>query len=470
MTRLYWNEFYVDPMAAPEFERCPSAQRYAESAEFLAEKARLAKEPHVDYRATMTLRRSLIERMSGFVDAVGPERVAALQRFIAANPDVLDYAKFRAVCERQNRGAPAWPEPLRSGTLTAEDYDPLAAQTYVYAQFVAVEQLAMAREKALSAGTHFFLDYPLGVHPDGYDTWRYREAFAWGVGGGAPPDSLFTAGQSWGFPPLKPNGLRESGYRYLRDVLSHLMPFCGVLRIDHLMGFHRLFVVPNGFAATDGAYVKYPADEFYAVFCIASHRHQCMLVGEDLGTVPESIRGKMQEHGVRRIGVVQFDLTPHEAGILDRVPKHSAACLNTHDTVPFAAWWKGDDAADQVDLGLIDEWAAESIRAYRGRVRAAIAAEFGEALEEVASEEVAPEEVAPEDVAIAIVCGLLKRDVSFVTINVEDLWGETQSQNWPGTTRERPNWKRKVRLAMEVLVSDEQVLRALRRVREADAP
>ena len=110
--------------------------------------------------------------------------------------------------------------------------------------------------------------------------------FALGINGGAPPDGLFVKGQNWGFPPLQPEAIRQQGYRYYIDCLRHHMGSAGMLRIDHVMGLHRAFWVPDGFSATDGVYVHYRAPEFYAILNFESHRHQVQIVGENLGTVP----------------------------------------------------------------------------------------------------------------------------------------------------------------------------------------
>src|SRR5690606_27044500 len=135
-------------------------------------------------------------------------------------------------------------------------------------------------------GQRLYLDLPLGVHPAGYDVWSRRELFAGGASAGSPPDAFFSLGQNWGFPPLRPDALRETGHAYVIDVLRATLRHAGMLRIDHVMALHRLFWIPAGMEARDGVYVRYPAEELYAVHCLESARHAAVIVGEDLGTVP----------------------------------------------------------------------------------------------------------------------------------------------------------------------------------------
>src|SRR5262249_34955051 len=150
--------------------------------------------------------------------------------------------------------------------------------THVYAQW------AMDRQLARFDG-RLYLDLPVGVNRDAWEVWRDRDAFVLGLSAGAPPDALFLGGQDWGLPPLHPERARTGGWRYVRDCVRHHMRHAGMLRVDHVMGLHRLYCVPAGMRATEGAYLRYPHEELYAILCLESARARCALVGEDLGTV-----------------------------------------------------------------------------------------------------------------------------------------------------------------------------------------
>ena len=146
-------------------------------------------------------------------------------------------------------------------------------------------------------GLAWYLDFPVGVDFNSFDVWSNREAFATGASVGCPPDPVFTKGQNWGFPPLHPDRQREQGYRYLIASFRNHLRHANALRIDHVMGLHRLFWIPDGAEAKDGAFVSTPAEEIYAILSVESHRHSAWLVGEDLGTVPPEVEGAMKRHG-----------------------------------------------------------------------------------------------------------------------------------------------------------------------------
>ena len=173
-----------------------------------------------------------------------------------------------------------------------------------------------------------YLDFPLGVHANGYDAWRFQDQFVAGVSVGAPPDLFFTKGQNWGFPPLDPDAIRDRHHSYFRDCIRHQLAHASILRIDHVMGLHRLFWIPQGADAKDGVYVRYPEDELYAILMIESNRSNSVVVGEDLGTVPKYVPKMMEKHGVRRMYVVQYELKPAGKQPAGTPPANSVASGN----------------------------------------------------------------------------------------------------------------------------------------------
>src|SRR3990170_1869165 len=263
-SRLFWNELYLDVARIPELKDCVPAQALMASGEVQREIEALRASSVVDYRRQMAVKRRVLEELacSFFLEASG--RSADFRRFVAANPEVEDYARFRATGERQRAPWPSWSRPLCDGLLTEGDYDEQARRYHLYVQWVAHEQIRALSEHSTHAGVNLYFDLPLGVHPYSYDVWRELEAFVLGVSGGAPPDVVFTRGQDWGFPPLHPEAIREQGYRYVIAYLRHHLQHTTLLRIDHVMGLHRLFWIPKGLEARDGVYVRYPAEELYA--------------------------------------------------------------------------------------------------------------------------------------------------------------------------------------------------------------
>lgn len=460
VSRLFWNEFYIDVTAVPELARCPAACRLVASPEFQQELEELRAAPLVEYRRVMRLKRRVLESVAQTFFAAGePGRLASFRAFLAARPAVEDYARFRAAVERFGSNWRSWPEPIRSGTLGDADVDVTAKQYHLYVQWISNEQMQGLSERSRASGVDLYFDLPLGVHPDGYDAWRERDTFAGRVSAGAPPDTFFARGQDWGFAPPHPERTRESGHRYFIDTLRHHLAVAGALRIDHVMGLHRLYWIPEGMDAADGVYVRYPAEEMYAVLSIESHRRRAIIVGEDLGTVPRRVRAAMARHHIQRTYVLQYEVSPGCARPVAPAPRGAVASLNTHDMPPFAAFWAGLDIADHVKLGLLGNERAADLRERLARTRAALIRFLcREGLLDTPSPRVAE--------ALRACLRLLAGNASrLVLVNLEDLWLETEPQNVPGTRDdERPNWRRKAARPVEALRDMPEVAGPLREI------
>jgi len=458
-SRLFWNEFYLDVTRVPEFAACPPARELFSSPGFRAEVAALRTGPLVDYRRGMALRRRVIEELArSFFSGNDPLRREAFREYVADNPEAEEYASFRATGERQRAPWAAWPAPLKDGTITPGAYEEKGKKYHLYAQWVLAEQFQAMSKRFRDRGKALYLDLPLGVSYDSYDVWRRRDLFVLEVSAGAPPDDFFTQGQDWGFPPLHPVRSREEGFRYFRDCLRHQFRHAGILRIDHVMGLHRFFCVPKGMTAREGTYVRYPAEEMYAILSLESHRHGVRLVGEDLGTVPSYVRPAMARHGLSRMSVVQFGLSPDPVRALKAVPAGSLGCLNTHDMPPFASFWEGRDIDDRLALGLLDEKGSREERTMRSRVKGALSSFLRRQgwLERSGA--------GAEEVLAACLSFLAASRAGVVIVNLEDLYLETNPQNVPGTSKERPNWLRKARHGFEEIREMSQVIRILRKV------
>jgi len=470
VSRLFWNELYVDLERVPALDGCRAARALLEDDELRRASAALEAGDVVDLRAAARAKRRVLERLAVcFYDAGGADS-DALRRYRAARPRVEDYASFRAAGETHGADWQTWPAPLRDGAVTerfrldAPGPAGDAARYHLYAQWVMERQMAAAAAGARAHGVGLFLDLPLGVHGSGYDAWRERALFAEGVTGGAPPDPFFERGQDWGFRPLHPERSRRAGHRYTIACLRHHMRHAAMLRVDHVMGLHRLFWVPSGADARDGVYVDYPADELYAVLSLESHRAGVAVVGEDLGTVPRRVRTGMAERGVHRSYVVQFEVRADAERAITPVPAGAVASLDTHDTATFASFWEARDVAARREAGELDAAQAEGEKVRRAEVRRAVALHlarhgFGNPSD-------------PDDASAAL-CGLLRclgdSPAGLVLVALEDLWLEPESQNRPG--RDDPaNWRRRLRRTLAMIMEAEDVvgpLKELDRVRHA---
>ncbi len=248
---------------------------------------------------------------------------------------------------------------------------------------------------------------------------------------GAPPDDFFAAGQNWGFPPLRPDQARADGHRLLAECLRHHMAHAGLLRLDHVMGLHRLFWIPEGLDATQGTYVRYPTDEQFAVVAIESARSGCVVVGEDLGTVPDEVREAMDRHRVLRSYVAEFSLHDHDHGRAELAePDHRmVATVDTHDTPTFATFVADDPR------------------------RAALGSAVG-----LGTEASTPE------LLEAVLARLADSSAPAVLVALDDLLGATEPHNVPGTGAERANWVQRLALGLGELADDPAVTALLDQV------
>jgi 4-alpha-glucanotransferase len=227
------------------------------------------------------------------------------------------------------------------------------------------------------------------------------------------------------------------------------------------MGLHRLFLVPDGFDAKDGVYVRYPAEELYAILCLESHRHRTQIVGENLGTVPRYVNQAMRRHGFSATYVLPFEIDVRGGAI--RTPRAaSVASLNTHDLPPFATWWSGDDVAERERMGQLSGDDAANERAAR-KAEQETAARFLNQNGFLAAGGLH----SSDDVRRALTRFLAEGPARLVLVNLEDLWGEREPQNMPGTSSERPNWRRKARLSLEEMRASSQVVDQLADIERA---
>jgi 4-alpha-glucanotransferase len=458
VSRLFWNELFIDLDRLPELGDSPEARRLRQDGGLAGAGAGAPAAGHVDPVRVMARKRPVLDACGAAFFASGGDRSSAFRRFLDRHPRVRDYARFRAATETYGRSWHVWPDGPRGGDLAAADADPARERTHLYAQFRAAEQA-----EAVAGG--LYLDLPLGVHPDGYDAYREREVFLADVSAGAPPDPLFTRGQDWGFRPLHPRTLRASGYRYFAECLEHPMSASRVLRIDHVMGLERVFCVPFGMEARDGVYVHHPMEELLATLTLASVETETRLMGEDLGTVSDEVRTAMGEHALLRTFVLQFGLDPDRTPPIEPVPRDSVASVNTHDVPTFAAFWQGRDLELWQELGLMTpeevDQESERRKALRRRVGGwAVAARPAEGR--------APDPDDPLAVLPALIEALGASDARYVLVNLEDLWGEEEPQNVPGTSTERPNWTRRTALGLDEILTRKDLadrLRSLDRAR-----
>jgi glycogen operon protein len=398
----------------------------------------------------------------------GDPLLAEFDRFVVAGGLALRrFALFEAIAGEHPR-VPwyQWPHGLREpdapGIAEFAARHAREVRFALYLQWLADRQFGAAARDASASGLAFgfFRDLAVGAAPDGAEVWANPSAFARGVAVGAPPDPFSTAGQNWNLPPQNPMMLLPSGFRGFGDLLAANMRHAGALRIDHVMGLSRLYWIPEGATAAEGAYVEYPLDALLSVLAIESVRARCIVVGEDLGTVPEGLRERLAAVDVLSYRVLWFERDDSGFIAPPRYPAAAVACVSTHDLPTIAGWWTGADIAEKHSLGMLDADGAGAAEAERIDAKRALA----EAIDTAGvAQGVSMEPGAPHDAAVteAIHRYACATSSAVVLIQADDLAGETTALNLPGTDRARPNWRRKVSVDAEALWQTPAGVRAM---------
>lgn len=461
VSRRWWNELYLDLPSRPELRSCEPARRALEAAPPVPGPAPF------DAPARARAVRQVVGLLAEHVHEAGGHLAEDLRAFVEAEPEVLAYARFRAMVERTGTGWHAWPAEARAGALPVGDAD-ADVRAHVYAQWALRRQLDLLGDRLDARGQRLYLDLPVGSHGDGFDTWVDQDLFGWGASAGAPPDEFFTGGQSWGFPPLRPEASRADGHAQLAACLAAHMRVAGMLRLDHVMGLHRMFWVPDGAGPTAGVYVRYPEDELFAVVAIESHRSGCAVVGEDLGTVPDEVEQAMAEHGLHGMYVAEFAQPGWPGAELGLPGPGAVASVDTHDTPTFAGWVRGDDVDRRWGMGLLDvvgadrerEGRSQQVDNLRGFLRAR--GRVGDDAEGAADSPAA---------TVALHAGLLRElgdtDAACVLVSLDDLEAEVEPQNVPGTPADRPNWVHRLDRPLGEVEADPDLAAVLRSLQEA---
>jgi 4-alpha-glucanotransferase len=370
--------------------------------------------------------------------------------------ELVRYAHFRGAQKRLGRNWRDWPGSARAGKLGVEHLDAEEERYHLVAQTLARRQLRDLRERLDRAGLRLGLDLAVGVHPDGYDPWSRQSLFGDGMSVGAPPDAGFPSGQDWGFSPVLPEASRREGHRYVAASIAHQARLAGVLRVDHIMAWTRLYWIPHGMGLHQGTYVSYPAEELFAILTLESHRHHCEVVGENLGNVPPEIDKALPRHRIWGMYLAQFqDWSGKEGGQLPTPPTdRDMALIGTHDTPTFAGWLVGNDIGERVRYGLLAEHSAPTVHKERTQTGEALARRFDRA--------------DPRALLADLLDWLGRSESPLVVPWLEDLWLEDEGVNLPGTPSSvRPNWQRPMRRLLEEIFRDPEVDALIRRLQHA---
>ncbi|MEO8017704.1 MAG: 4-alpha-glucanotransferase [Pseudomonadota bacterium] len=454
------NVMFIDVATVLEVQGSRRALAIMADAGFRQRLAQVRASTQVDYVAVASLKMPVLQAAFELFRtehlARHTTRASACRSFLRERGEALRlHTLFDAIDAylRRHHGTGAgwhsWPEEYRSPGSSAvrrfaeEHADEVDFHGYL--QWLAAEQLgavrALARELRLSVG--IYGDYAVGVNASGSETWSDQSLYCTGAAIGAPPDPIGVGGQEWGIPPQDPRQLRRTAYAPFVALVRASMRACGALRLDHVMALFRQWWVPRGFKSADGGYVHYPLDHLLAVVALESHRQQCLVVGEDLGVVPDEIRRALPQFGVYHYKVVLFEQKGGEFVAPAGYIRHALAAVTTHDLPTLHGWWSGHDIDLWERLGFYtDVSTATRTRAERQLDRQRLLRALRREHLWDGTDGVVPEYSAEFGRAVHSYLG--RSPTALVTVQLEDMIGMLEPVNVPGTSSEYSNWTRRM--------------------------
>ena len=457
-SRQALNPLLISLPQLDEDERSPAYAEFLDRPATRAAIGHVREVSCVDYPAVARLKLAALRaryaefrkrHLDGAVSAFG-ERFRRFQRDHAS---VMPYAIFEALDARFGGKPSAWPEEFRnpSGTAVSAFAREQACEVefHIYMQWIARAQWdrAVARARAAGLGIGFVTDLALGADVDGAEAWQWRDLIVHDMELGAPPDAFAPRGQAWGLPPWHPQRLADAGCRPFADLLDVVMQGAGAIRMDHIMGLMRQFWVPRGEAAVRGTYVEFPFDALLERLAQASQKHRCLIIGEDLGNVPRSLRERLAASNVLGYRVVYFERDADGEYIAPQAYPHaSVATVTTHDLPTLKGFEPALDIAEREQRGA-SVTATYQLR--RERAEAVVALHC--ALRDYGYVGSA------SDFADAAHRFLAATTSALAIVQIEDVVGMSRQANLPGTADAAPNWRQRLPVSLEDLAGDSRM-------------
>ncbi|WP_204126730.1 4-alpha-glucanotransferase [Pseudomonas ogarae] len=464
-SRLFLNSLY----AAPGTILGERALRTAIDATGLTNQLRtLEEQPLIDWPVAAQAKQKILRALyDGFSQGEHPLH-EDFSSFRHTSGEALEnHCRFEALqAERAARGESLdwrhWPKEWRDPRSAAlahfaeENADEIGF--YAFCQWLIARCLERAQSAARSSGMGIGLiaDLAVGADGGGSQAWSRQDELLASLTVGAPPDILNRSGQGWGISAFSPEGLVRNGFRAFIEMLRANFAHAGGLRIDHVMGLQRLWVIPNDAPPRDGAYLYYPVDDLLRLLALESHRHQAIVLGEDLGTVPDGLREKLIARSILGMRVLLFEQdNTHFKPILDW-PDNALATTSTHDLPTLNGWWHGHDIDWNARLDLIDSHTEMDWRKHRERER--------EGLRQVLNQDpqnFREEHRETDQVLDASVRFLGHTRAPLVLLPLEDTLGIEEQANLPGTIDTHPNWRRRLAGQSQALLDHPDAARRL---------
>ncbi len=473
-SRNFINPLYIDVMAVEDFNNCEKAQQLFDSQSFQQRLNEARSAEYVDYALVASLKYEMLEHLFAHFnehhrkaktfqgkafDQFRKHRGNGLERH-AIYEALFEHFKARDI---NSWGWPCWPEEYQDPESKevkafARNYKDRVLY-FSWLQWLAERQLEQAQQASEEAGmaVGIYRDLAVGVDRGGSDVWSGREFYCLDASVGAPPDGVAPQGQNWGLPPFNPVALQSHRYLPFIEMVRANMNHCGALRIDHVMGLLRLWWCPTGKTADYGIYVNYPLDDLLGIIKLESHRHQCLIFGEDLGTVPEQIEAKLPPALCYSNEVVLFSCDGDRFIAPTGYKSRALTCISNHDIPTLKAWWNCNDLDLRQELGIYDAERTQAEKVARHREKVALLKTLAETGE-------LPWGVNPDDISTMgfsqelmekIHYYLAKTASRIVVIQLEDVLKLDTPVNVPGTSTEYPNWRRRLTKDFSELLSDQ---------------
>jgi 4-alpha-glucanotransferase len=455
-TRLFYNPLHADP--ALVLPAAMVAQAIGQSG-LAAEMARLSALPQVDWPAATPVRLQFLRKLFE-IFRPSPESAEFARFRQNAGPLLRDHAVFEVLQPHLWRSQTIWswrdwPAGLRDpagaevAAFARENAEKVDFQ--IFLQWLTGKSFGAAQKAAREGGMKVGLiaDLAIGMDPDGSHSWSRPADVLTGLSIGAPPDYYSAEGQNWGLAALSPRALATNGFAPFIETLRASLRHSGGLRIDHVMGMSRLWLVPQGRGALEGAYVALPQQDLFRLIALESWRHRAMIIGEDLGTTPWGFREFLGDQGVYGMRVLRFERQDHVYAPPETWSRDAVAMTTTHDMIATSGWWKGADLDDGPR---------------RPQQQAERECERSDLWEAFRASGVAEGESPPPwdgwpavDAAIGFIA---QTPCALKIVAIEDALASDVQPNVPGTTSEKPNWRHRFDTDADSLL-DERAKRRL---------
>ena len=476
-SRCFLNTLYIDVTKVPDFKSCQNAQQRFSSEEF-QNKVNFAKNTTlIDYPAVADVKHEILALLfqSFSTDHLATNSVLAQEfnEFVQSRgQDLQRLAIFDALYEHfrtQDFNAYGWPNwPTSYQDVNSKDVAEFANNNqkrinyFLYLQWLAHRQLTVASDAAKRSGmpVGLYLDLAVGCDGSGVDVWSDRDVYVSGAAVGAPPDAMNSLGQDWGLTPINPVALQSQGYQPLVKALRSNMQYAGALRIDHILGLMRQYWVAPGMKADEGVYITFPLEDILRIIALESQREHCVVIGEDLGTVPDGFGEIMANAGLLSYKVLFFERW--DSGFFMRpelYPAQSMVTVSTHDLPTLSGWWTGKDLEWRQKLNLYpNDEMGQNERNSRIEDRQLLLSALDDLT--VIDNSKLPEQVPAQmntELTIAVQKYLAQAPSHIQLIPLEDMLEVVEQVNIPGTIDEHPNWLQKLPVSLETLWKTDSV-------------